>query len=553
MNILRTTKYQLKTFLPWLLALLTGIAMSCTFPPYDRPGLAWVPFVAVAPLAGVLLFSPLPASFGKRLGVTFLLGFFSGSVFFLLTLEWVRCVAWEGLVTLPFYLALYEGVWGMFVGLVLRSFLEKGESSSLKNFFTACLAAASWSGLEWLRGTLFTGFGWNSFGVAFHHVISLIQIADVTGVSGLSFLGVMTGCSMAIASRRFVDEIRQRKITTPLRMRPHGDLLVTLLVIVMVVAYGLHEMLAPVPPQKRIRVAAIQGNISQNHKWDRAFEESIMETYCRESRAALALHPDLIVWPEAATPRPLLYDQKTFLRLEELLEQSETDFLIGSLHYEEEPQRDYNAAILLNTKELPGIPKIQYYAKSHLLPFGEYIPFRKSFPLFQWIIGDRILGDFDAGPGPKLLLLSHQEIKVAPLICFEDTLGNLVRQFALLGAQGFINMTNDGWFGHSAASKQHLVNALFRSVETKLPMLRVANTGVTCLIDRFGRVARQLHDGYGNTFFEGMMVAEWSLPENPPHTFYARHGDIFAEGCLGVMLLSIATFFLQKIRQQRKV
>jgi apolipoprotein N-acyltransferase len=522
--------------------------MSSTFPPYDRPGLAWVPFVAFAPLAGALFFAPLPAAFGKRLGTTFLLSFFSGAVFFLLTLEWITCVAWEGLVTLPFYLALYTGIWGLFVGVVLRSFLERGEQGSLKNFFVACLAAASWSGLEWLRGTLFTGFGWNSFGVAFHHTIPLIQIADVTGVSGLSFLGVMTGCSLAIAIRRFFQEARHKRIAGPLRLRPHGDVIVTFLVIVMVMAYGLHEMLSPAPAQKRLRVAAIQGNIPQNHKWDHAFEESIMEIYCRESRAALAFHPDLIVWPEAATPRPLLYDQKTFLRVEELLEQGDTDFLIGSLHYEEEPQRDYNAVILLNTKELPEIPKIQYYAKSHLLPFGEYIPFRKSFPLFQWIIGNRILGDFDAGPGPKLLLLSHQEIKVAPLICFEDTLGNLVRQFALLGAQALINVTNDGWFGHSAASNQHMTNALFRSVETKLPMLRVANTGVTCLIDRFGRMTHQLHDGHGNTFFEGMMLEEWSLPENPALTFYARHGEVFAQGCLGIMLVSSVIFFLTKIR-----
>lgn len=542
-------RVSLKYVVPWFLALVTGIAMSCTFPPYDREVFAWVPFVAFLPLMSALFFSPLPTSFLRRLRFTFFLSFFAGSIFFLLTLEWITTVAWEGLVTLPFYLALYMGLWGVFVGMVLRGFLESSgyhSLSSLKNFLISVLSAASWSALEWLRGTLFTGFGWNSFGVAFHHSIPLLQISDITGVAGLSFLGVMTSCSLALAIKRLIEEAKQKKITMPLRLRLHGDMLATLFLIVAVMIYGLREMSAPAPLEKVLSIVAIQGNIPQNHKWNRAFEETIMDTYYRESQTALALHPDLIVWPEAATPRPLLGDQKTFSRVEKLLKQGSADFLIGSLHFEEKPQRDYNAAILLNAKASSGISEIQYYAKTHLLPFGEYIPCRNSFPLFQWIIGDRILGDFDAGPGPKLLSLSHQKIKVAPLLCFEDTLGELVRQFALLGAQGLITLTNDGWFGHSAASKQHLTNALFRCVETKLPMLRVANTGVTCLIDRFGRITHQLEDDHGTTFFEGMLAAPWNLPSHPSLTFYSRHGDLFAQGCLGVLLGSILIFLLKR-------
>lgn len=546
---------------PCFLSLLTGIAMSCTFPPYDRSSLACIPFIAFVPLVSALFFSPLPASFLKRLSFTFFLGFLAGSVFFLLTLEWIRYVAWEGLITLPFYLALYAGLWGAFVGIVLRGFLERGKQSTINNLLMAFLAAASWTALEWLRGYLFTGFGWNSFGVAFHHTIPLLQICDITGVAGLSFVGVMTATSLVLATRNFVEQMKQQKtICTmpsmalmPIRLRIHGDVLVIFVLILGVMIYGLHEICSPLPApaKKRLSVVAIQGNIPQNHKWDHAFEESIMATYCRQSQGALALHPDLIVWPEAATPKPLLCDQKTFSQVNQLRKQSTADFLIGSLHFEEEPQRDYNAAILLNGKPLPGIPAIQYYAKTHLLPFGEYIPFRKSFPLFQWIIGERILGDFNPGPGPKLLSLSHQEIRVAPLLCFEDTLGDLARQFAALGAQGFITLTNDGWFDHSAASSQHLVNAVFRSAETKLPMLRVANTGVTCMIDRFGRITHQLEDDHGNTFFEGMMAASWELPSNPSLTFYSRHGDLFSKGCLGVMLMSILIFICSLLMRMR--
>lgn len=532
--------------LPFLLSLLSGVAMSSTFPPYDRGVFACIPFVAFIPVCSGLLLSPLPKSFLKRLGFTFFLGFLTGAIFFLFTLEWITCVAWEGLATLPFYLALYAGLWGAFVGIVLRPFLDHGKPSTIKNLLIACLSAAAWSALEWLRGTLFTGFGWNCFGVAFHHTIPLLQICDVTGVLGLSFLGVMTSCSLTLGAKRFIEERKQKTITLPLRLRLPSEILIICFLILTLMIYGIHEMLSPIPSQRTLSIVAIQGNIPQNHKWDHFFEESIMATYCRQSQAALALHPDLIVWPEAATPRPLLSDAKTFFQVQELLAQSTTDFLIGSLYFEKEPPRDYNAAILLNAKPLPGISEIQYYAKTHLLPFGEYIPCRQTFPIFKWLIGERILGDFNPGPGPKLLSLSHQGIRVAPLLCFEDTLGDLTRNFAILGAQGLITLTNDGWFGHSAASSQHLINALFRCAETKLPMLRVANTGVTCLIDRFGRITHELKESNGNTFFEGMMASPWKLPKNPSLTFYSRYGDLFAKGCLGITLGSIMIFlFIQ--------
>ena len=218
---------------------------------------------------------------------------------------------------------------------------------------------------------------------------------------------------------------------------------------------------------------------------------------------------------------------------------------MGSLHYEEHPQKDYNTAILLTQQASHW----HYYAKIHLVPFGEYIPLRKSFPLFQWIIGNRILGDFDAGPGPQLLELSTKPVKIAPLLCFEDTLGDLVRRFAALGAQALITLTNDGWFGHTAASQQHVVNALFRCAETKLPMLRVANTGVTCLIDRHGRVVETLHDPKGSTFLEGMLTTRWKVPKHPQPTFYGKHGDLFAQGCLVLSFMMLLVLVIRKTRE----
>lgn len=522
----------------FIYASLTGTLMASGFPPYDLAFLSWMPWIAFAPLCWVLLVKPLPERFLSRVGYAFFLGWVAGSLFFLLTLEWITSVAWEGLVTLPFYLGLYAGVWAVTL-VILRVFLgDNFWRSPSKNLGVALFAAASWTALEWARGTLFTGFGWNAFGVAFHRSLSVIQICCLTGVSGLSFLGVMTGCVTALAGKRLIAGLQQhREGLKPLHgwRLPAVDLFFTFLLIVAVVSYGLREILAPAPVVEHLYVAAVQGNIPQNQKWDRAFEEEIMNIYASHSRRALTLHPDLIVWPESAVPRPLLQDQATFDRVQQLAQQGETDFLIGSLDYEENPRRDYNAAILLTEHAT----KSQVYAKVHLLPFGEYIPCRKSFPLFAWVTGDRILGDFDAGPGPRLLELSIKPVKVAPLLCFEDTLGNLVRGFADLGAQVMINLTNDGWFGYTAASRQHLVNALFRCVETKLPMLRVANTGVTCVIDRYGRVLQTLQEPDGNTFFEGVLFTQLAVPQEPKKTFYTRHGDWFSFLCLGVTVVAL--------------
>lgn len=532
----------------FFLALLSGLLLCCGFPPFDWPGVAWIPFFAMVPLCWVILCGPLPTLWLKKMGIVFLWGYSAGFVFFVLTLEWVRVVAWEGVVGLPLYLALYPGVWALLM-LSIRNYGEIGFwHSSVKNLLVAIFAAASWVSLEWIRGLLFTGFGWNSLGVAFHRVIPLIQIIDLTGLSGLSFLAILTSCITALGFQRFYLKVfvsqKQLKSTAtlerikPLQIFPRSplDILVTLFLVVGVMSYGLREMLTPLPPQEQILTAAMQGNIPQNHKWDRAFEASIMDTYRRYSEKAMTLHPDLIIWPEAATPQPLLLHLPTFEQIYLLAQKSGSDFLIGSLHYEEHPQKDYNAAILITDKGNTS----DYYAKTHLVPFGEYIPCRKSFPLFQWIVGDRVLGDFDAGPGPKLLALSTKPIKIGPLLCFEDTLGDLVRRFAGLGAQALITLTNDGWFGQTAASRQHVVNALFRCAETKLPMLRVANNGVTCLIDRFGRITETLQTPDGNIFIEGVLASHWNVPKNPKPTFYTRHGDWFSKACLlwcGIVLL----------------
>jgi apolipoprotein N-acyltransferase len=208
----------------------------------------------------------------------------------------------------------------------------------------------------------------------------------------------------------------------------------------------------------------------------------------------------------------------------------------------------YNAALLVSD----GGEQVQVYRKLHLVPFGEYVPGRHRVPLLARIVGDQVPGDFKEGKEHTVFELTNSDVKVAPLICFEDTIGDLTRRFVLPsdnnpGANLLVDITNDGWFLHSAGSHQHLANAIFRCVETRRPMVRAANTGVTCFVNEFGRVTQKLQDDTGSTFTEGVLTGEVKVPTEHELTFYTRHGELFAKICAAVTAIAtLAVFALRR-------
>jgi len=512
--------------LPWLLAALSGLLMGLAYPPFDQGWLVWI---CLAPLLAALWFTPRWTARDWLRGA--LLGYACGLIFFWIAFFWITSVTVLGWFLLPLYLSLYPAVFGVFAvtaGAPSTKSDAAGRPAWLKsshNLLLAISAAAAWTGLEWLRLVAFTGFGWNGLGVALRDNTPLIQIVDVTGVGGLSFLVVMVNAIVVATAVRLRGEIGRGS------PRPHYDFTLTLGLVALVFSYGLHEMFRPPPESSALSLAAVQADIPQDHKWDAAFEREILDTYRRQSEIAIAMAPDLLIWPEAATPRPALNDRDNWDAVRSIAEQFSGDFLLGTVHYDE--TGDYNAALLLTD----GGRDAQIYRKMHLVPFGEYVPFRRSFPLFEWVIGERVPNDFTPGPEPVLLRLQKTGIYLAPLICFEDTLGDLARRSALLGAQAFVTLTNDGWFRHSAGSRQHLANAVFRCAEMKLPMVRAANTGITCAIDRFGRVREILRGEGGDTFIEGVLRGRIEVPVSPKETFYARHGEVFSMACLALSIV----------------
>ena len=540
--------FRVVVLLPWSLALLSGVLTGGCFISLPERILSWLPWIALAPLCLALWVLTLPGKTVPRARDCFLLGWIAGTTGFLISLFWITTVTVAGWIALCAVLGIYHGLWGLFAGLILRPMGAGGDPTrawlgSVRNLLVALLAAAAWTALEWLRGTLFSGFGWNSLGVALGGNVPLAQIASVTGTPGLTFLCVLSSSIAAITIERLRREIRTG------RPRPHFDFFAVVFLIVLVFSHGVKILTAPHVPTVSLRVAGLQGNIPVYDYWDKDKEDSILARYLRMSREALKGNPDLLVWPEAATPRPLLLDEITFAQVKQLAEGSKADFLIGSVHYEAEPRGDYNSAILLTGHATSS----QIYSKVNLVPFGEFVPFRKSFPLIAWLERKEVPYDFDPGKGPALLEMISRPLKLGPLICFEDTLGDQTRRTASLGAQLLVTLTNDGWFEHSSGTRQHLANARLRTVETGLPLLRVADTGITCVIDRFGRIIRELHGPGGDTFIEGILNAEIAVPEHPMATFYTLHGDLFAHGCLAVTTVVMAVSLLGSIRRCRQV
>jgi apolipoprotein N-acyltransferase len=329
-------------------------------------------------------------------------------------------------------------------------------------------------------------------------------------------------------------------------MRPHFDLTLTMAGIVGIMGFGVHAMHVR-RETTPLNVALVQPSIPREEKFAPGFEQKIFDQLTRLSRPALeaGARPDLLVWPESSMPGPVPGDELSQRFVTDFSASAKTDLMLGTIDID--PPLAYNAAMLVSD---PGA-RMQTYRKIHLVPFGEYVPGRHTLPLLARIVGDQVPDDFAFGKEYTVFKLSNDKARVAPLICFEDTLGDLVRQFVLKGANLLVNVTNDGWFLQTAGSRQHLGNAVFRCVETRLPMVRAANTGVTCFINEFGNITQILLDENGTPFTEGTLTGEVAIVANPEPTFYVEHGELVTFACLGVSSVMLSFFAVRTFARRK--
>lgn len=536
-------------------AFLSGALLHLAFAPFNYEVIAWVWLLPLLSLLWPLKEDTPPIKRSFRLGYT------AGLGFFLFDVSWARHSSrvfggamdhswigwgWEALgaaaaLGMAGYLATYFGLWTWLVNRYARPRTEAlsrrtAMESTLESVRCASFAAAAWVGTEWLRGWVITGFSWNTLGVALHKNSTLIQIADVVGANGLSFLPVFIGCVAWINLMRLV---RHWRGTSTVRTRL--DFTLAMVLLLGTAVYGMFRIRSISAEETiPVRTVLVQPNIPQVVLWKNDDPISIYRRLSERTRLYAEErngHPgafDLVVWPESGIPFPLDENKEIIdFHMEffdDLLGSGPFALLAGAVNRATEEGRYHNSAVLFT-----GAYENQQRAhKIHLVPFGEYLPFRKELPFMETLLGGILPGDFEPGVAyvPLTLETTDPPVQLIPLICFEDTVGRLARRFIRPAPQILANVTNDGWFLQSAETEIHQTTALFRAIELRRPMLRAANTGVSCFIDSLGRVTSQLTDPVTNSsFIEGCLPGIIQVPKNGEITFFARYGDVFAIGC----------------------
>jgi apolipoprotein N-acyltransferase len=475
-----------------LLAVLSGVLLFLAFPPFEYQWLA--PF-ALTPLLLVAArrFNPQVKFISRNTGARFLFGWIAGIVFWFGVCPWIEFVlhvhgylssplAWFSFCLFCVLKALHMGLFAALAGPLMR------------RWYALPAVALLWVGIERTHGTF--GFAWLALGNAAINMSLPLRLAPFTGVYGVSFVLALLSVALACVI------LRKPRIA-------QAPLLALLLLLV------LPAIPAGMPATERALI--VQPNVDPETEWStanwRRFEARLISL-------SNSLPASLVVWPEL--PAPLYYyDDADFQQQARTLSRDRS-FLFGTVAYtaNHEPM---NSAVLLN----PGGREAGRYDKIYLVPFGEFIP-----PLFSWV--NRIsheIGDFTPGHDVKVLELPAGRLGV--FICYESAFPHLVRRSAALGADVLFNLSNDGYFGHSAAYSQHLSLVRMRAVENRRFIVRSTNDGITAVVDPAGRVRRQLPP-------YTLTAALLPYGRVAKQTFYTRTGDWFAWSALALSLVLVA-------------
>lgn len=497
------------------LAVLSGVLLALAFPMFDLEPLAWIGLV-------LLLFSIR----GKTHLQSLYLGIAGGLAFYLILLYWIPVP-----ITMYGKLPLPAGVFLLFLLSLYLSFYT-AIFAFLTTFLRARLgiplvisAPSIWVSLELLMTYLLTGFPWGLLGYSQHLNLHVIQIADITGVYGISFVIVMVNAGIYRVIERYIEG---------LPFWGGRSVWVALFVFLTTVSYG-YWRLNQVEAYRHapLQVGIIQGNIDQDHKWEPEYQRDTLDTYLGLSKEVSEGGVDLIVWPETAVP---LYFQSDDIYRPDILKAAKemnSYILFGSPAYarHDEEAMYYNSAYLIS----PVMDVIGRYDKLHLVPFGEYVPLKKLLFFVNKLTEG--IGDFSTGDGIKILDMPG--VKVGTLICYEGVFPNFVRKSVKEGATLLTNITNDAWFGRTSAPYQHLSMYTLRAVENRVPVVRAANTGVSAFIDNTGRITSRTGIFERGYLKETVTISDYM-------TFYTRFGDIFAYLCAVITSLFLLKAVLRR-------
>jgi apolipoprotein N-acyltransferase len=489
-----------------VLAAATGLLLTASFPKVDCGFFAWIAFV---PLFYALKGAPPLKSL--------MLGMLSGIVHYATLLYWIAGVIHHYgqlptlvgalvLLLLVLYLSFYPGLFCMFINQL-----------SAKSFPYLLTAPFVWVALEYVKSFLITGFPWANLGHSQYNWLRLIQISDMFGVYGLSAIIVAVNSAFFEALETLSDE----------RSFAWKPALGVALVMAGFLSYGawrIETIDRAIKDAPKRMIGVVQGNIDQSLKWLPSFQHETLRRYGSLTADALKKAPDLIIWPETALPFYFLRDEELTNQTRELVRDCRVFFVLGSPSFSKTSQetRYYNSAYLVDPKgDVAG-----KYDKVHLVPYGEYVPLKQYIPFLNKLV--QAVGDFDSGQSGQVL--PWEDSKIGVLICFEAIFPELARSMVRNGAQLLVNITNDAWFGRSSAPYQHLSMVVFRAAENHRAVARAANTGISSFVDPTGRILAETP-----LFEEATLTRE--LPLMSQQSFYARHGDVFAWGCILMSLI----------------
>jgi apolipoprotein N-acyltransferase len=438
------------------------------------------------------------------------LGFVTGLIYFAGMLYWITHVmavyggvpAWLAILingALVAYLACFPAVFSL---VVRRLVLARGRTAILWSPFV-------WVATEAARGYL-TGFPWGVLGYSQARALPIAQFASVGGVYSVSLLLVAVSAALVVAlGRKYV------------------PLIMVLVLVVVAGVWGSRRIAASVLTRsgEPVRVGLVQGNVDQAMKWDPASAARIFGDYIRQTRQAILEGAALVLWPESSTPFMFEEDPPGAAQLQALARQAKVTLIFGSDQIERGPTtRLYNSAFLVRPDGTTG----GVYRKMRLVPFGEYVPMQ-SLLFFAQPLTEQI-GTFTPGLRPQLLSANGHAVSVA--ICYEVVYPALVRQFVVEGSELLTTITNDAWFGETSAPYQHFEQASMRAIENGRYLVRAANTGISGIVDPYGRVLQRT-----DIFQPAVSIGDARFLTTT--TFFTRHGELVAYLAVVLTLVSV--------------
>lgn len=504
----------------WSVAFVAGSLSTFALPPFHGP---WILVLTLPVLVWLLdgVADPTPSTRWRALARAAVIGWYFGFGYFLFGLYWIGFAFLVEAEKFAFLLPL--AVTLLPAGLALFTALATGLARLVwfAGYRRVVMLAIVWTICEWLRGHLFTGFPWNEIGESLTVSSALMQPAAMVGALGLSFIVMLVGGSLAAHDPRLPRAVRNARHDAFVPVVAYCALALLWTGGVMRLATAADAVHAD------LNLRIIQPNISLKEKWqnpDRA--AAIIGQLLRMSEGATAASPmglpphSLIIWPEGALPLFLPYEPFLRSAIGRILPEG-SHLITGGPRGEADEDKDpdrivrfYNSLFVVDHRgEI-----IDTYDKFHLVPFGEYVPFHKILGRIGLKKITQFQGSFDTGPGPRTLAVEGLP-PFSPLICYEIIFADEV---VARGARPdwLLTITNDAWFGDSGGPYQHFAQARLRAVEQGLPVIRAANTGISGVIDAYGRVRTA-------TSLNMPDVIDAALPMPIAPTLYARLGDGF--------------------------